>query len=88
MGEAEGVCSGEDVADSAGEIDKAGDSSVIADGVGVGVSWAKETEAKMAIRNVKPTFVVIPSEGEESLDALWTKQEMSRSEPDWHIRST
>ena len=39
-GEAEGVCTGEGggVTDSVGEIDKAGDSSVIADGVGVGDS--------------------------------------------------
>jgi len=89
MGEAEGVCSGagEGVTESAGEIDKAGDSSVIADGVVVGDSWAKATEAKKPIRNVKPTFLVIPSEVEESLDVLWTKQEMSRFVPDWRIRS-
>ena len=51
-GEAEGVCSGAGggVIDSAGEIDKAGDSSGIADGVGVGGSWAK-TIVPIAIHN-------------------------------------
>jgi len=39
-GEADGVCSGEGggVTDSAGEIEKTGDSSMIADGDGIGDS--------------------------------------------------
>ena len=51
-GEAEGVCSGpgRGVIDSAGEIDKSGDSSGIADGVGVGDSWPK-TIVPIAIHN-------------------------------------
>ena len=62
-GEAEGVCTGGagGVTDSAGEIDKAGDSPVIADGVGVGVSWAKTTDARNAIRIAVFVFIVMSS---------------------------
>ena len=51
-GEGDGVCSGAGggVVDSAGEIDKAEDSSGIADGVGVGDPWAK-TLVPIAIHN-------------------------------------
>jgi hypothetical protein len=68
-GEAEGVCSsgGGGVRDSAGEIDKTGDSSVIADGVGVGDSWEKTTDARNAIRIAVLVFVVISSGVETSL---------------------
>jgi len=62
--EAEGVCTGagEAVPDSSGEIERAGDSSGVADTTGLGDSCAVATEAKMATRNVKLIFVVISSE--------------------------
>ena len=68
-GEAEGVCtdSSGGVTDSAGELDKTGDSSVIADGVGVGDSWAKTTDARNAIRIAVFVFIVISSGVETSL---------------------
>lgn len=60
-GVTEGVCSGagEGVTDSAGEIDKAGDSSGTADGVGVGNSCAKMAGAKNAISIAVFIFVGI-----------------------------
>jgi hypothetical protein len=68
-GEAEGVCNdwGGGVTDSAGELDKTGDSSIIAAGVGVGDSWAKTTDARNAIRIAVFVFIVISSELEKSL---------------------
>ena len=64
--EAEGAGGG--VADSAGEIDKAGDSSGIADGVGVGDSCASTAEAKNAIRIAVLAFAVMSSGVETSLN--------------------
>lgn len=60
-GEAEGVCSGdgEGVTDSSGRIEEAGDSSGIAEGVGVDGPCAKAAEAKRATRNTRLAFFVI-----------------------------
>ena len=67
-GAAEGVCSGagEAVTDASGEIKGEGDSSSIADEVGVGDSCAAATEAKLAIRNAKLILLVMSSEVETS----------------------
>jgi hypothetical protein len=69
-GEAEGVCSGAggDVTDSSGESE--GDSSGSAEAVGVGDSCAAATDAQIAIRNAKLTFVIMSSEVETSLTFL------------------
>ena len=62
-GEADGACSGEGggVTDSAGEIEKTGDSSMIADGVGVGDSCAKAIDARNVVRIVVFVFIVMSS---------------------------
>ena len=67
-GELEGVSSGAGggVVDSFGEIERAGDSSGGAEGVGVGDSCAAPTETKIAVRSAKLTLVVMSSEVETS----------------------
>ena len=68
-GEADGVCSGAGgaVTDCSGKIEEAGDSSGIAEGVGVGDSCAKTVEAKNAIRIAVLIFVVMSRAIETSL---------------------
>ena len=63
-GEAEGICTGGGggVTDSADEIKGEGDSSGIGEELGLGDSCAVATDTKMAIRNTRPTLVVMSSE--------------------------
>ena len=67
-GEGEGACSdaGGDVRDSIGVGDKEGDSSGVAQGVGVWDSCASAAEAKNAVRIAVLTFVVMSSGAETS----------------------
>ena len=60
-GEGEGVCSdaGGGVRDSIGVGDKEGDSSGVAEGVGVWDSCARAAEAKNTVRIAVLTFVVM-----------------------------
>src|ERR1700747_1369940 len=66
-GETEDVCSrlGEGVTDSSGRIDAAGDSSGMADGVGVGDSCAKRTEATNSVR-IAVLALFVMSDGVEA----------------------
>ncbi|PYJ19569.1 MAG: hypothetical protein DME99_12170 [Verrucomicrobia bacterium] len=68
-GEAEGPWpgTGEGVTDSSGKIEEAGDSSGMAEGVGVGDSCAKTAEVKNAISIAVLVFVVMSSRVETSL---------------------
>ena len=67
-GEGEGVCSdaGGGVRDSIGVGDKEGDSSGVAEGVGVWDSCARAAEAKNTVRIAVLTFVVMSNGGEIS----------------------
>ena len=67
-GEGEGVCSdaGVGVRDSIGMGDKEGDSSSVAEGVGVWNSCASAAEAKNTVRIAVLTFVVMSSGAETS----------------------
>jgi hypothetical protein len=74
-GEAEGVCSGGGggVTDSAGEIDIAGGSSAVEEGVGDGDSWAKTAIAKSAVKIVALVLIVMSSGVETSRIKLITR---------------
>jgi hypothetical protein len=68
-GEAEGVCAGTGagVGGSSGEMEWERDSSTVGEGIGVGDSCAKATDARTIISNAKVSLVVMSSEVETSL---------------------